>query len=131
MGIIKLESQAPVLVYKSYKASKPSLPSIENDFEWTHQETKNWSSADNVAVTRIIDNMRFGAPTPHSLRHSFAINTLKRIKDKGKSPQQALPILSVYMGHSKYRYTAVYLKLTDAEHRRHLVDFTISRQAEL
>lgn len=80
---------------------------------------------------RIVDNMRFGAPTPHSLRHAFAVNTLKRIKDKGKSPQQALPVLSVYMGHSKYRYTAVYLKLTDAKHRQHLVDFTLSRQEEL
>ncbi len=80
---------------------------------------------------RVMGNMRFGAPRPHSLRHSFAINTLKRIKDQEKSPQQALPILSVYMGHSKYRYTAVYLKLTDAKHRRHLVDFTISRQAAL
>lgn len=80
---------------------------------------------------RMVGNMRFGAPTPHSFRHSFAVNALKRIKDKGKSPQQALPILSVYMGHSKYRYTAVYLKVTDAKHRRHLVDFTISRQEDL
>ncbi|MBL0731605.1 MAG: tyrosine-type recombinase/integrase [Desulfosarcina sp.] len=91
-------------------------------------------AVENIGITepaRIVDNMRFGAPRPHSLRHSFAVNTLKRIKDKGKSPQQALPVLSVYMGHSKYRYTAVYLKLTDAKHRRHLVDFTISRQEEL
>lgn len=91
-------------------------------------------AVENIGITepaRIVDNMRFGSPRPHSLRHSFAVNTLKRIKDKGKSPQQALPVLSVYMGHSKYRYTAVYLKLTDAKHRRHLVDFTISRQEEL
>jgi integrase len=91
-------------------------------------------AVEDIGITepaRIVDNMRFGAPTPHSLRHSFAVNTLKRIKDKGKSPQQALPVLSIYMGHSKYRYTAVYLKLTDAKHRRHLVDFTISRQEEL
>jgi len=91
-------------------------------------------AVEDIGITepaRIVDNMRFGAPRPHSLRHSFAVNTLKRIKDKGKSPQQALPVLSVYMGHSKYRYTAVYLKLTDAKHRRHLVDFTISRQEEL
>ena len=90
-------------------------------------------AVEDIGITepaRIMDNMRFGAPWPHSLRHSFAVNTFKRIKDKGRSPQQALPILSVYMGHRKYRYTAVYLKLTDAEHRRHLVDFTISRQAE-
>lgn len=90
-----------------------------------HQAVKDIGITESV---RIVDNMRFGAPTPHSLRHSFAVNTLKRIKDKGKSPRQALPVLSVYMGHSKHSYTAVYLKLTDAKHRRHLVDFTISRQ---
>lgn len=92
-----------------------------------HQAVKDIGITEPV---RIVDNMRFGAPTPHSLRHSFAVNTLKRIKDRGKLPQQALPVLSVYMGHRKYRYTAVYLKLTDANHRRHLVDFTISRQEE-
>ena len=77
---------------------------------------------------RIIANTTFGAPTCHSLRHSFAINTLKQIKDQGKSPQHALPILSVYMGHRKYQYTAVYLKVLDAKHRQGLVDFAISMQ---
>jgi integrase len=77
---------------------------------------------------RIIANTIFGAPICHSLRHSFAINTLKRIKDQGKSPQYALPILSVYMGHRKYQYTAVYLKVLDAKHRQGLVNFAISRQ---
>lgn len=80
---------------------------------------------------RIIANTTFGNPTPHSLRHSFAINTLKRIKQQGKSPQNALPILAVYLGHRKYRYTAVYLKFVDAEHRQGLVDFAISRQEEI
>lgn len=77
---------------------------------------------------RIIANTTFGAPTCHSLRHSFAINILKQIKDQGKSPQYALPILSVYMGHRKYQYTAVYLKVLDAKHRQGLVDFAISMQ---
>lgn len=80
---------------------------------------------------RIIANTTFGAPTPHSLRHSFAINTLKCIKTQGESPQKALPILSVYMGHRKYRYTAVYLKVLDAEQRQGLVDFAISRQEDI
>ena len=80
---------------------------------------------------RVIANTTFGNPTPHSLRHSFAINTLKRIKQQGKSPQNALPILAVYLGHRKYRYTAVYLKVVDAEHRQGLVDFAISRQEEI
>ena len=80
---------------------------------------------------RIIANTTFGAPTVHSLRHSFAINTLKRINDQKKSPQNALPILAAYMGHTKYRYTAVYLKVLDAEQRQGLVDFAISRQENI
>lgn len=80
---------------------------------------------------RIVANLTFGAPTPHCLRHSFAVNTLKRIKQRGESPQRALPVLSSYLGHRKYRYTAVYLKMVDAEQRQGLVDFTIAHQQEL
>jgi len=47
-----------------------------------------------------IGNTNIGAPTPHSLRHSFAANTLKRIKEQGKSAQHALPVLAAYLGHS-------------------------------
>ena len=74
---------------------------------------------------RLIGNTVFGAPTPHSLRHSFAVNTLHRIRSRREDPQAALPILSAYMGHRKYRYTAVYLKFTDAEQRQQLLDFSI------
>jgi site-specific recombinase XerD len=70
-----------------------------------------------------IGNTNIAAPTPHSLRHSFAVNTLKRIKDKGKSPQNALPVLAAYLGHSEYKHTVKYLKLLDAEHRYQLVNF--------
>jgi len=80
---------------------------------------------------RIIANTVFGSPTPHSLRHSFAINTLRRIRERGQSPQAALPVLATFMGHRKYRYTAVYLKVLDAEKRRHLVDFSIKAQKDI
>jgi integrase len=70
-----------------------------------------------------IGNTNIGAPTPHSLRHSFAANTLKRIKEKGKSPQHALPVLAAYLGHSEYKHTTKYLKMLDAEHRHQLVNF--------
>lgn len=80
---------------------------------------------------RIVFNTTFGRPTPHSLRHSFAINSLQRIKSQGKSPQNALPVLAAYLGHRKYRYTAVYLKVLDAQQRQGLVDFSISRQEEI
>jgi integrase len=75
---------------------------------------------------RVIGNCIFGSPIPHSLRHSFAINSLKRIKQKGKSPQSALPVLAAYMGHIDYRYTASYLKVLDAQQRNGLVNFSIS-----
>lgn len=80
---------------------------------------------------RMIGTTIFGSPTPHSLRHSFAINTLKRIKDNGKSPQAALPVLAAYMGHRNYQYTAVYLKVLDAHQRKGLLDSAISHQGEI
>ena len=72
-----------------------------------------------------IGNTNISGTTPHSLRHSFAVNTLRRIKQRGDSPQNALPVLAVYMGHKKYTYTIYYLKLIDADQHRNLVDFMI------
>jgi integrase/recombinase XerD len=72
---------------------------------------------------QIIGNTNICAPTPHSLRHSFAVNTLRRIRERGDSPQNALPVLAVYMGHGMYVYTTYYLKLTDADQHRNLIDF--------
>ena len=79
---------------------------------------------------RVIGTTNFLPPTPHSLRHSFAVNTLKRIKEKGGSPQNALPVLAVYMGHSEYKHTTKYLKVLDAVHRRQMLDFSISKKYE-
>ena len=73
---------------------------------------------------KVIHGTRFGKPTPHSLRHSFAVNTLARIRKRGQSPQHALPVLAAYMGHSHYKYTAVYLKALDAADRNALFDIT-------
>ncbi len=73
---------------------------------------------------KIFDGIRFGKPTPHSIRHSFAVNTLKEIKSQGRSPQDALPVLASYMGHKHYRYTSVYLKALDAQQRQALFDIT-------
>jgi site-specific recombinase XerD len=74
---------------------------------------------------RIIGNVNFSQPTPHSLRHSFAVNTLIRIKERGESAQNALPALAAYMGHSDYKHTSVYLRVADAASRQHLVDFAL------
>ena len=79
---------------------------------------------------QVIGNMNFSQPTPHSLRHAFAVNTLIRIKKKGQSPQRALPVLAAYMGHSEYKYTSVYLKVADAQSRKNLVDFSLWQKSK-
>lgn len=77
---------------------------------------------------QVIGSMVFASPTPHSLRHSFAVNTLKHIKERGDCPQHALPVLATYMGHRIYQYTAKYLKFIDAEQRQGLFDFAGSKR---
>jgi site-specific recombinase XerD len=74
---------------------------------------------------RVIGNVNFSRPSPHSLRHSFAVNTLIKIKERGDSPQHALPVLAAYMGHSEYKYTSVYLRVADALSRNQLLDFAL------
>ena len=72
---------------------------------------------------QIIGNLNISSPTPHSLRHAFAVNTLKSVKERGKSAQNALPVLAAYMGHSEYKHTIKYLKVIDAQQRLGLVNF--------
>ena len=80
---------------------------------------------------QVIGHMVFASPTPHSLRHSFAVNTLKHVKERGDCPQNALPVLAVYMGHRVFQYTAKYLKFIDAEQRQGLFDFALSRKVDI
>lgn len=81
---------------------------------------------------RLITNgITFSPPTVHSLRHSFAINILNRIKESGKSPQKALPILTAYLGHRNIESTAKYLTMPDAQYRKNLLNFTLSHQEEI
>jgi integrase len=72
---------------------------------------------------QIIGNVNISSPTPHSLRHSFAIYTLSSVKKRGGSAQNALPVLAAYMGHSEYKHTIKYLKFIDAQQRLGLVNF--------
>ena len=74
---------------------------------------------------KILGNVSLNGPTPHSLRHSFAVNTLNRIRISGGSAQNALPILAAYLGHTDYICTSVYLRVSDAMSRKNLVDFCL------
>ena len=75
----------------------------------------------------VIGHTNFSAPTVHSLRHSFAANTLKRVKQRGKSPENALPVIAAYMGHSEYKHTVKYLKMIDANQRQGLLEFALTK----
>ena len=72
---------------------------------------------------KIIGSVNINSPTPHCLRHSFAVNTLNRVKKRGGSAQNALPVLAAYMGHSEYKHTLKYLKFIDAQQRLELANF--------
>ncbi len=72
---------------------------------------------------QITGNVNINSPTPHSLRHSFAVNTLNNIRKHGGCANNALPVLAAYMGHSEYKHTIKYLKFIDAQQRLELVNF--------
>jgi integrase len=78
-----------------------------------------------------LGNIIFNPPTSHCLRHSFAVNTLKAIKERGASLQYALPVLAAYMGHGHYSYTMVYLKVADASSRNRLYDFSVWQRGRM
>lgn len=90
-----------------------------------HQAVKNIGLDQS---RQVIGNTNFSAPTVHSLRHSFAVNTLKRVQARGRSPHNALPVLATYMGHCEYRYTVKYLKMIDAKKRKQFLDFSIEQK---
>ncbi len=89
-----------------------------------HQAVKNIGLDQS---RQVIGNTNFSAPTVHSLRHSFAVNTLKKVQARGRSPHNALPVLATYMGHCEYKYTVKYLKMIDAKKRKQFLDFSIEQ----
>jgi site-specific recombinase XerD len=99
--------------------------SAKHIYEVFHQAVKDIG----IHETKMkIENMTFGSPTPHCLRHSFAVNILNHIRDRGESIWEALPILSIYMGHRRICSTTRYLTVLSAEHRQDLLDFFFSNQ---
>jgi integrase len=53
-----------------------------------------------------------GGPRLHCLRHTFCVHSLRQFLANGVDYRAALPILSVFMGHSSIAATGKYLKLT-------------------
>jgi integrase/recombinase XerD len=53
-----------------------------------------------------------GRPHPHSMRHGFAVASLRRWAKEGADLAVTLPCLACYMGHADLRGTQYYLRLT-------------------
>ena len=51
-------------------------------------------------------------PRPYDFRHTFAVHCLKRMILTGKDLGVYHQVLKTYMGHSFFKYTAYYLRLT-------------------
>jgi len=51
-------------------------------------------------------------PRIYDFRHTFAVNSLKRMVLAGKNLAVYHQVLKTYMGHSLFRYTAYYIRLT-------------------
>ena len=52
-------------------------------------------------------------PRIHDLRHSFAVEALRRAYSTGQNAQVVLPRLARYMGHAGIQFTHYYLKFTE------------------
>ncbi len=51
-------------------------------------------------------------PRIYDFRHTFAVNSLKNMVLSGKDMNAYYPVLKTYMGHSFFKYTEYYLKIT-------------------
>jgi integrase len=51
-------------------------------------------------------------PLLHDLRHTFAVNCLKKWVKDGNDITSAIPYLAAYLGHTHFRHSQVYLRLT-------------------
>jgi integrase len=60
-------------------------------------------------------------PRVHDFRHSYAVKCLKKWALKGEELTILLPYLAAYMGHSDFRGTQYYLRLT-ADLYPHIID---------
>lgn len=52
------------------------------------------------------------APSPHSLRHSFAVHRVEKWMRAGDDVGAKLPLLSAFLGHIDVACTQVYLTMT-------------------
>jgi integrase/recombinase XerD len=72
-----------------------------------------WANWQRVCCCAHVFNHHGRPPRIHDLRHSFAVEALRRAYSTGQNTQAVLPRLARYMGHAGIQFTHYYLKFTE------------------
>lgn len=89
-----------------------------NDYFFRRNNGKPYNRKDIYPIFRkVLYNARIphteNGPTVHHFRHTFCVNSLKKIVDNGLDINTYIPILCAYLGHNNYASLAYYLRLTN------------------
>jgi integrase len=99
-----MEPAAP-LVWNGYPRRNGQVFALTSAPFWT-----NWQRVCRCAQ---VFDQRGRPPRIHDLRHSFAVEALRRAYSTGQNAQVVLPRLARYMGHAGIQFTHYYLKFTE------------------
>jgi site-specific recombinase XerD len=118
---------------------EPSAPLVWNGYpcrrRWAHALSSYpfWATWQRVCHCAQVLDRRGRPPRLHDLRHSFAVEVLRRGYGTGQNAQAVLPRLARYMGHAGMQFTHYYLKFTEPlrcaasdRFRQHLVAAVLS-----
>jgi len=99
--------------------TEPGAPLVWNGYSRRNGQvfaltaTPFWIIWQRVCREAQVFDHRGRSPRIHDLRHSFAVEALRRGYIAGQNAQAVLPRLARYMGHSGVQFTHYYLKFTE------------------
>jgi site-specific recombinase XerD len=112
-------SNSMLTVLRNYKAECHKLPISNKALFFVHRDGREIKSNTIYRWYRkvlwaagISHGGRGNGPRLHDFRHTFSVNSLKSMTDKGMDIYCALPILSTYLGHASVSATGKYVRLT-------------------
>jgi len=111
---LELEHYLPVLVNKTARLGRMGNPYFfPSPYGGKYSEVTIYKLFREALWHAGISHLGRGkGPRIHDLRHTFAVNCLKRWVSDGRDLNNALPYLSAYLGHEDIRGSQRYLRLT-------------------
>lgn len=106
--------------YLSYRDRMPLAGITKSDrpFFITHRGRKMTTVSVRAWFNIILHKASITSPTHccrpciHGLRHTAAVHAMRNMIEKGRDIYACMPILSVFLGHTKLQSTEYYLRLT-------------------